>query len=657
MIKNIKLIFGLGVVLIAILGFISVANAATPILSLTNNNDGDTVQLYVNGDPNVSVIFYYIKTGVGLQMASLGTTNSTGFFSSNISTSSYAISPNSSVYVTLNGISGQQSNTVLWPISNSTTTGNTISLSQTGVVLNVGGSTNISVNNNSANLYLSNNSNPSVANLNLSSSYITINANVAGSTIATVCVVGSSANCASIYITVQSSGTTALTFSVNNLTIANGNNAAVTISGGTGTYYVLSNSNSSAIGTSINASVITLTANATSGSASITVCSTNMSSCGIITATAGTTNASYITFSNSTPTIPTGQNTTITISGTNGGTYYVSNNTNSGIVQTNISASTLTLYGITNGSSVITVCSSLGSCGTITATVSYSSNSGNISLSQTSLSLLTGQSISITVSGGSTPYNLPIASNNVFQASLNNNILTVYGLATGSSTVSVCSAGGGCTSLLVNVGTTSSSSSVPYFSQSSISLIVGTNTIISIYGSGNFFMNSNSNSNIASVQVNGSTALIYGLTVGTSNVSICQGSSSYCATLTVNVTSNLPPAQISAPPVETYFKLNRYLGPGDKGSDVLELQNVLKNLGFLSADPTGHYGPATILAIKKLQKKYAIKQTGNIGVSTKAKLENLKISVSGVDVSGTDQMSKLQATIDSLKAKIQGLNQ
>jgi len=651
-------------IFVALFSFAPLSKAATPTLSLSSvSSDGDTVTLTVNGDANSSVILYYTKTNVGSQISYIGTTNSSGYLSTTISSQAYGIASYSAVHVTTGGVNGTSSAEVSWPYVSSTTTTTAISLSQTGLVLNVGNSSSITVSNNSSSLYLSNNSNPAVANISLSTNSITATANTAGSTIATVCVVGSSSNCASIYITVQASGTTALTFSVNNLTIANGRSVDVTISGGTGTYYVLSNSNSGIISTSVNASIITLTANATSGSTSITVCSTNMSSCGIITATASTTSSSYLSFSNTTPTISAGESTTVAISGSSGGTNYISNNSNSGIVQATISGNTLTLNGITNGSSIITICSSLGSCGSITATVSYTSSGGNIALSQTSLSLLTGQAVSITVTGGTTPYSLQTASDNVFRASLNSNVLTVYGLGTGASTVWVCSAEGGCTSLIVTVGTSTSSSTGPYFSQNSVSLTAGTNTTVSIYGSGSFFINSNSNSNVASIQLNGSTALVYGLTAGSTNVSICQGTSSYCTTLYVTVTlaatsttsTSTTTTAATTTPV-SYFSLTRYLGPGDKGDDVLSLQNALVKLGLLSATPNGFYGAGTTAAIKKFQKNYSINQTGNVGPSTKTALENLKISITATNSGATEsQIAQLEALIASLTAQIKAL--
>jgi peptidoglycan hydrolase-like protein with peptidoglycan-binding domain len=186
-----------------------------------------------------------------------------------------------------------------------------------------------------------------------------------------------------------------------------------------------------------------------------------------------------------------------------------------------------------------------------------------------------------------------------------------------------------------------------------VSLVAGTNTTVSFFGSGSFFINSNSNSNVAAVQLNGSTVLAYGLIAGTTNVSICQGSSAYCTTLYVTVTSAASTSSTSSTAATTtttpvtYFSLTRYLGPGDKGDDVLSLQNALVKIGLLSATPNGYYGAGTTAAIKKFQKNYSINQTGNVGPSTKTALEKLKISITS-DSTET-QMAQLEALIASLK--------
>ncbi len=69
--------------------------------------------------------------------------------------------------------------------------------------------------------------------------------------------------------------------------------------------------------------------------------------------------------------------------------------------------------------------------------------------------------------------------------------------------------------------------------------------------------------------------------------------------------------------------LTRYLGPTDRGPDVLNLQQLLVKLGFLTAIPNGYYGQATTQAVKLFQKSKNIRQTGNVGPATLAALNTV----------------------------------
>ena len=74
-----------------------------------------------------------------------------------------------------------------------------------------------------------------------------------------------------------------------------------------------------------------------------------------------------------------------------------------------------------------------------------------------------------------------------------------------------------------------------------------------------------------------------------------------------------------------YFFI-RYLGPGDRGEDVLMLQTLLLQQGFFPATVimNGYFGSITKLSVKKFQAKYGIRQTGNVGPLTKNVLNTLE---------------------------------
>lgn len=64
----------------------------------------------------------------------------------------------------------------------------------------------------------------------------------------------------------------------------------------------------------------------------------------------------------------------------------------------------------------------------------------------------------------------------------------------------------------------------------------------------------------------------------------------------------------------------KYLYAGMTGDEVLQLQNILVNEGFLSATPNGKYGPLTTAAVKKFQAARGLSPLGVVGPGTRAAL-------------------------------------
>jgi hypothetical protein len=635
------------------------ACAATPSMSVSSTGTGDDVSLNVNGDANTSVFFFYTKTGIGLTGVYIGDTNNSGYLSKTIGTSSYGVGENSMVYVTTGGVSGFQSNHVMWPYTASSASSN-LALSKTSLALLVGQSSVVTASNSSGTLYLSNNSNPPVANVSLNGSQITVNALGSGSTLVTICQLGSASKCAGIYVMVQSSSTQQLSFSQNDVSIVPGQNIPITVSGGTGIYFISNNSNPSVIQASLNNSTLTLTANSDSGTSSIIVCSTDSSSCGIVNVAAvQASSATALTFSQPSPNVAVNSSLLVSIYGPSNSYFYVSSNTNPNIAQINLTDSTITITGRAVGSSKISVCSSAGGCGDLNLTVGYSSQGGSMALSQSNMSLSVGQSLSVTISGGYTPYYNTTENSQIVQTTLNGNILTVYGAMAGSKTIDICSSGGGgCIPLYVTVGG-SSSANQPVFSQNNISLAVGQGSTVYITGSGNYYVASNTNSNAASVVISGSAVIVSALNSGNANATICQNGGQ-CAILFVSVTgsgnqsnpSSENPATVAPPVQPTVYKLPRYLGYGDNGDDVLKLQQFLVQKGLMTATPNGHFGPATHAAVQAFQKLNNISQTGNVGPLTKSVLDQVLGSAVQASSSATQQILLIQQQIQQLLAQI-----
>ncbi len=635
--------------------------AVTPTLTISAVGSTNNVQVTVQGDPNSSVLLFYTASGTGPQILPIGYTDQYGYFSTSLSSSSNGFVSGTLVQAGTGGTSGIRSSTVSWPTVSSSASG--ITLSQTGLALTVGQSTSIVANNANGNsIYVSTNSNAPIASVSINGTQITITGLTNGQTTITFCATGYSSGCPSIFVSVQNSGAPQISFSQNSLTIAQGQNVPITVSGGSGAYTILNNSNPSVIQSSISGAVVTLTGNNSTGSASITVCSTDMSSCGIINATAASTSSVNISFSNSTPQVASGQSTTVNVYGPSGSVYYLSSTSNTGIVQVNITGSVITLTGIANGSTSLTVCSSAGNCGTLSVTVNYQATGGNIALSQNTLALATNQTLTISISGGTAPYNVSGGSSNVAQLSLNGNLLTATGLSTGLSTVNVCSAGGGCIILSINVNGASGSTSSFTLSPNALTLLLGQNGSVTLYGSGSYYILSNTSSSIASGSLSGSTLIVSSLGLGTTNMTICQ-SGGTCATLPVTVTTNgtaggtgngtLSAGQIqsiisllqsygadaatlarvsaalngqvvtpapSPVPSPSRYVFTLFLSVGSKGTEVLRLQERLAQLGLYTGPITGTYGPLTGAAVARFQAQHGITQAGYVGPSTRTAL-------------------------------------
>ena len=281
--------------IILVFGLFSVFSFArasvTPTLTLSTVGDGNSVILNVAGDPNTNVLFLYTKSGVtGQQNTSLGNTDGSGLLRTTISSATYGISAGSLVRIVLGSMAGLQSPDVAWPTAASLlTSNNLLTLSQTSLSLTLGQNSTLNASNlNNGSLYLASNSNPVVANFNISGSQILVLANSYGSTTGTFCLVSSPISCVSVYVVVSNGSNSAqasLTFSQNSVSIFAGQTISIQIYGGSAPYAVSNNSsqNSSLVNASIAGSTLTLTTTATTAKAtSITVCGVNGGACGII---------------------------------------------------------------------------------------------------------------------------------------------------------------------------------------------------------------------------------------------------------------------------------------------------------------------------------------------------------------------------------------
>ncbi|MBS3903523.1 MAG: peptidoglycan-binding protein [Anaplasmataceae bacterium] len=401
-----------------------------------------------------------------------------------------------------------------------------------------------------------------------------------------------------------------------------------------------------------------------------------------------------LSFNPSSVTIAPGQSLSVNISGGDGN-YYASANTNTAAAQLNLNGSTLTLTGGSNTGDTtnITICSAVtpSNCGTLTVTVSgsgsssnnnnNSNNNSNINaptFSQNNVTMAPNTTQGVTINGIGNYFISNVSNHSIVTASITNNTLNLTANAAGSATVTVCQSGG-CGNVTVNVGGSSSGSTI-IFSQTNPIVAPGNTAKITVSGGTNVYNLSNNSNPIALVATlsNNSLALT-GVTAGTSILTVCD-SGNICGSVTVSIANNAP-TQTTPPPTtnttsipQSYaqallsqilamesqlsqfqnqlaqlkasiqvlisgnfssyatptlptnssvvgkYTFTQSLDIDDSGPEVTALQNYLTAKGYYSGPITGYYGSLTESAVKKFQAANGITAQGNVGPSTRAAL-------------------------------------
>ncbi|MEI6316222.1 MAG: peptidoglycan-binding domain-containing protein [bacterium] len=383
--KNIfsKIIFSAMVLVTSFVFSVHVHAYVTPTLSVYGTSDGDSVQVNAYADPNVSITLYYLKSGAGQQIISLGNTNSSGFLSTTVSSSQYGVMSNSPVHITANGINGISSSVVNWPIVTTNITNGNL-LSQTSVTVSVGQSATINTINNVGSLSVSSNSNSNVASVYTNGSTVTVTGSMVGSTTINICnaYYNLVPNCQNLYVTVQNSNSgNQITFSQTNPTISVGQNVNIFLYGGSSNYYsISSNSNINIVQASISGNSLNVYG-LSYGSSVINVCSSNGYSCGQITIMVSgnnqpvyNTSTTFLNVTQSKINILTGQNTTLSVSGGSGSGYNMAYISGSGIISGGIAGNIVTVRGIRNGYAVMVICDSLSNCVPVSVVVGNTIN-------------------------------------------------------------------------------------------------------------------------------------------------------------------------------------------------------------------------------------------------------------------------------------------
>lgn len=468
-----KIIFA---AVLALLGsFALPAFAYSPTLSI-NNAGGDNYSLIVsNAFPNSSIQLSYTVPGSSLPttIGNFGYTNNSGYYTATVSGNSYGISGGGQVYVT---IGGERSNTVT--VGGGTgcyyNCGSNLSLSQTSLNISTGQSASVTAYNYNSGLYISGNTNPYVATASLSGNQINVYGSTNGTTTINVCASGM--QCASLYVTVgYGSGSGSLSISQTNLSINYGQSAYVTVYNYSGSVYVSNNSNPSVVSVSVSGNQITLYGQ-NQGSSTVMVCAAN-NQCASIYVSVGSSSGGSLGLSQTSLTMNIGQSSSVYATNISGGSVYVSQNTNPGIVSAYASGGIVNFSALALGSSTVTICGNNNMCGTVSINVTGGGSTGILNLSQTALTLNNNQNGAITIYSGSgaSYYIAGNTSPHIASATVSGNIVNVYGYGnTGSTSISICQNGTSqCGTLYVTVNSNNNNGNVRLTTSSLPGMTVG----------------------------------------------------------------------------------------------------------------------------------------------------------------------------------------
>lgn len=325
-----------------------------------------------------------------------------------------------------------------------------------------------------------------------------------------------------------------LPLSQNTVSISVGQIATVTIfPPSNSTVNVFYISNTSVVSASINGKVVNLTG-VGNGSAVVRVCTSDLHCAEINVNVSGSFSGS-ISFNPSSVSLNAGASTTVTIFNNTGQSLYIASNSVASVASVQLSGNTLSINAISQGITSVTVCAfNTSACASLGVTVTGSNNP--VSLNPSNVSLSVGQNSSISILGGYSAYFISSNSNpTIISAHISGTTLFVNALNLGNAQIMVCanSAPSQCAAATVNVLGSGNIS----LSQTSVSLNVGQTVNVSIFGNfSSYYVSSNSNPNVVSANISGSTLNLFGINTGTSTVTVCAVSASnVCASANVTV--------------------------------------------------------------------------------------------------------------------------
>ena len=400
-----------------------------------------------------------------------------------------------------------------------------------------------------------------------------------------------------------------LVFSQNNINLNVGQSSSFTVTGGNGTYYIASNSNNSAIPANLFGNTVSFSG-ASNGSTVIKVCSGNDSTCNSTTISTSNNAGNGFSLNPSNLTLGIGQSGTIQLSGGNA-PYSISTLSGNGVAYS-FNGNALTVTGANNGVRTLNVCSSNGVCSSFTVNITPDAQNNILTLSPSSVNLTVGQSGTVQISGGNTPYSVYTITGNTVSSSISGNTLTLTGTTQGATSLNVCSSNGACSTLAVSVGTVQQASTIGFTNPLAISQV---ERIALSGGNGSAYYIQSAIATPIHATLNGNTLIVTGITYGTAQVTVCQNGNSTCLPIAFNVNESAPVYTGTGGPHIFNFDLWIEM----TSEEVRELQNYLIGEQYLGPSyATGYFGPLTFDAVKRFQAANNITATGYVGPLTRS---------------------------------------
>lgn len=292
------------------------------------------------------------------------------------------------------------------------------------------------------------------------------------------------------------------------ITIAPGASQTFTIGGGIPGYQA--NSSTAAASVSVSGTTLTITG---SGGGTATVTVKDSTGAFVTISVKVGTGLDLFTTAPSDVIVGVGaQSSEFTIGG--GSAVYAVTSGNSAIAQVVSSGNRFVIVGVTGGKTVVSVKDTIGGVVNINVTVGsadplFSTAAGDISLG-------VGAATTYTVGGGAGPYTVGSSNVAVATASISGTKLTITGVSVGTASVVIRDATTGNVTIKVTVGSTAD-----LFTSAPAALVVGIGTstpTFTIGGGSQIYTISSSNTQIATVGINGNKFTITGISAGTAQV-------------------------------------------------------------------------------------------------------------------------------------------